>query len=62
MGVAGILDGAETDVETGEQATPDADIESVGAYTHLWSNGIYVYEYNEAITQRMKEIEEEFEQ
>ena len=32
-----------------------------GAYTHLWSNGIYVYEYNETIMQRMKEIEEEFE-
>ena len=33
-----------------------------GAYTHLWSNGIYVYEYNETIIQRMKEIEEELEQ
>lgn len=33
-----------------------------GAYTNLWSKGIYVYEYNETIMQRMKEIEEELEQ
>lgn len=30
-----------------------------GAYRHLWSNGIYVYEYNEGIMSRMREIEEE---
>lgn len=29
-----------------------------GAKEHLWSNGIYVYEYNETIMRRMKEIEE----
>lgn len=25
---------------------------------HLWNNGVYVYSYNTAIMQRMKEIEE----
>lgn len=30
-----------------------------GAREHLWSNGVYVYSYNSAIMQRMKEIEEE---
>lgn len=30
-----------------------------GAKANLWSNGIYVYEYNEGIMSRMKEIEEE---
>ena len=30
-----------------------------GAKEHLWNNGIYVYEYNEDIMNRMKEIEEE---
>ncbi|RHL30126.1 lytic transglycosylase domain-containing protein [Agathobacter rectalis] len=29
-----------------------------GAREHLWSNGVYVYSYNTAIMQRMKEIEE----
>ena len=29
-----------------------------GAREHLWSNGVYVYSYNSAIMQRMKEIEE----
>lgn len=29
-----------------------------GAREHLWSNGVYVYSYNSAIVQRMKEIEE----
>lgn len=32
-----------------------------GAREKLWSNGIYVYSYNEGIMQRMKEIEEELE-
>lgn len=30
-----------------------------GARRHLWSKGIYVYEYNEGIMNRMREIEEE---
>lgn len=30
-----------------------------GARRHLWSKGIYVYEYNEDIMRRMREIEEE---
>lgn len=30
-----------------------------GAYRHLWSNGVYVYDYNEGIMNRMREIEEE---
>lgn len=30
-----------------------------GAYRHLWSNGIYVYDYNQSIMNRMREIEEE---
>lgn len=30
-----------------------------GAYRHLWSKGIYVYDYNESIMSRMREIEEE---
>lgn len=30
-----------------------------GAKRNLWSNGIYLYEYNESIMKRMKEIEEE---
>lgn len=29
-----------------------------GAREYLWSNGVYVYSYNTAIMQRMKEIEE----
>ena len=29
-----------------------------GAREYLWSNGVYVYSYNSAIMQRMKEIEE----
>lgn len=29
-----------------------------GAREHLWSNGVYVYSYNSAIMQKMKEIEE----
>ena len=29
-----------------------------GAREHLWNNGVYVYSYNSAIMQRMKEIEE----
>lgn len=29
-----------------------------GAREHLWRNGVYVYSYNTAIMQRMKEIEE----
>lgn len=33
-----------------------------GAKQHLWKNGIYVYEYNQTIMSRMKEIEEELEQ
>lgn len=33
-----------------------------GAYTNLWSKGIYTYDYNEKIMSRMKEIEEELEQ
>ena len=32
---------------------------ATGAKEHLWSNGIYVYDYNESIMNRMKEIEEE---
>nr|DAM76766.1 MAG TPA: hypothetical protein [Caudoviricetes sp.] len=32
---------------------------ATGARERLWSNGIYVYSYNEGIMQRMKEIEEE---
>lgn len=32
-----------------------------GAKQHLWKNGIYVYEYNQTIMSRMKEIEEELE-
>lgn len=32
---------------------------AAGAREHLWSNGIYVYSYNEDIMRRMKEIEEE---
>ncbi len=32
------------------------------AKRHLWKNGIYVYEYNQTIMSRMKEIEEELEQ
>lgn len=32
-----------------------------GAREHLWSNGVYIYSYNTAIMQRMKEIEEEVE-
>lgn len=32
---------------------------ATGAREKLWSNGIYVYSYNEGIMQRMKEIEEE---
>lgn len=34
---------------------------ATGAREKLWSNGIYVYSYNESIMQRMKEIEEELE-
>lgn len=34
---------------------------ATGAREKLWSNGIYVYSYNEGIMQRMKEIEEELE-
>ena len=30
-----------------------------GARRHLWSKGIYVYEYNESIMRQMREIEEE---
>ena len=30
-----------------------------GAYRHLWSKGIYVYDYNQGIMQRMREIREE---
>lgn len=30
-----------------------------GARKKLWNNGVYVYEYNEGIMRRMKEIEEE---
>ena len=33
-----------------------------GAKQHLWKNGIYVYEYNQTIMSRMKEIKEELEQ
>lgn len=33
-----------------------------GAKQHLWKSGIYVYEYNQTIMSRMKEIEEELEQ
>lgn len=33
-----------------------------GAKENLWSNGVYVYSYNEAIMNRMKEIEEELEE
>lgn len=29
---------------------------------NVWKNGIYVYEYNQTIMSRMKEIEEELEQ
>lgn len=32
---------------------------AAGAKEHLWDNGIYVYDYNEGIMNRMKEIEEE---
>lgn len=32
---------------------------ATGAKERLWSNGIYVYDYNESIMNRMKEIEEE---
>lgn len=32
-----------------------------GAKQHLWKNGIYVYEYNQTIMSRMKEIGEELE-
>lgn len=32
---------------------------ATGAKEYLWSNGIYVYDYNESIMNRMKEIEEE---
>lgn len=35
---------------------------ATGAKEHLWSKGIYVYDYNESIMKRMKEIEEELEQ
>lgn len=31
-GVARVLNGAMTGIETGEQATPDADIENIGAF------------------------------
>lgn len=31
----------------------------VGAREHLWNNGVYIYEYNQRIMERMKEIEEE---
>jgi hypothetical protein len=30
-----------------------------GARENLWSNGVYMYSYNEGIMERMKEIEEE---
>ncbi len=33
-----------------------------GAKKHLWSNGVFVYDYNQTIMSRMKEIEEEMEQ
>lgn len=33
-----------------------------GANTYMWSKGVYVYEYNETIMSRMKEIEEELNQ
>ena len=33
-----------------------------GAKQHLWKKGIYVYDYNQTIMSRMKEIEEELEQ
>lgn len=33
-----------------------------GAKRNLWKKGIYVYEYNQTIMNRMKEIEEELEQ
>lgn len=33
-----------------------------GAKRNLWKKGIYVYEYNQTIMSRMKEIEEELEQ
>lgn len=33
-----------------------------GAYRHMWSKGIYVYEYNSTIMERAKEIEEVLQQ
>lgn len=33
-----------------------------GAKQHLWKKGIYVYDYNQTIMNRMKEIKEELEQ
>lgn len=33
-----------------------------GAYRHLWSKGIYVYDYNAGIMERAKEIEEVLQQ
>jgi soluble lytic murein transglycosylase-like protein len=33
-----------------------------GARRYLWSNGIYVYDYNKSIMSRMNEIEEELQQ
>jgi len=35
---------------------------AAGAKKHLWSKGIYVYEYNSTIMNRMKEIKEELQE
>ena len=45
--------------ETIEKALAAYNYGESGAYTHLWSKGIYMYDYNKGIMQRMKEIEEE---
>lgn len=47
--------------ETLEKALAAYNYGESGAYKHLWSKGIYIYDYNKGIMQRMKEIEEELE-
>lgn len=42
----------------GAGCTCSVQLREKGAREHLWSNGVYVYSYNTAIMQRMKEIEE----
>ena len=45
--------------ETTEKALAAYNCGEAGAKKYLWDKGIYIYEYNKGIMERMKEIEEE---